>query len=152
MKTEQQRYCDEQASYNLAAEEHRRYLLNSPDPQIAHVETLRLHQRRTDAGNLKRRSILSTHALEHLLQARLFSIAQQLLEHNRKFTQPSSDWVDWFVQHRVSVFQVQAPLRDERRQIIDLMERVQTTWSFLSQQEPEAEPGNQTQREQGQTA
>ena len=56
------------------------------------------------------------------------------------------------MQHRVSVFQAQAPHREDQRQLIDLIERVRTTWSFLSQQEPEAEPGNQIQRENGQTA
>ena len=159
VKTEQQRYCDEQASYDLAAEEHVRYLLTNPDPQLAHIESLRLQQRKTDTSHLKRRAILSTYALEHLLQSRLFSIAQQLLEHSRAVKnrspspfEASTDWEDWFVQHRVSVFQAQAPHREDQRQLIDLIERVRATWSFLSQQEPEAEPGNQIQRENGQTA
>ena len=150
VKEEQKDYTRLSDELAVAEEEFERTARTTLDPLQVAIENAPLVVQRRTVRDKRARLVKATFALERLLTRRLKSCSAQLVEHDEAIWDHRGDWSDWFIRHRTALFQQQQPIREEIFQTTELLTQVRGSWTWISQDQPEAEPSVHQQQEIGQ--
>ena len=150
VKKEQQDYTRVVDELAVAEEDFVRTARTASDPLHVAIENAPLVVQRQTVQDKRARLVKATFALERLLTRRVKSCSAQLVEYDTAIWDHHPDFPEWFIRHRTALFQQQSPIRDEIQQSIELLNQVRSSWTFITQDQPEAEPGVREEQQIGQ--